>query len=73
MPNSAKEVISQALELAASDRSAVAEAMIASLDMPDSTIDEIWAKEADARLSAFDQGDIEAKTAEEVLSKFHQS
>jgi putative addiction module component (TIGR02574 family) len=71
MTNSAKNVISQALELKASERSVIAEALLASLDSPDHRIDEIWSKEIDARIEAYDRGDIDSIAAEDVFAR-HQ-
>ena len=36
----------------------------------DTTIDEIWAKEAEARLAAYERGEIKALTIEEVFGKY---
>ena len=73
MSNSAKTVISQALELKASERSVVAEALLASLDSPDLRIDEIWSKEADARVEAYNQGEIDTIPAKDVFAKHQKS
>lgn len=73
MTNSAKDVISQALELKASERSVIAEALLASLDSPDHRIDEIWAKEVDARIEAYNRGDIDAISAEDVFARLQTS
>ena len=73
MIESAKIIISQALELKAAERVAVVERLLASLDSPDTNFDAIWAKEADARLDAYDRGEIEAILAEEVFAKYQKS
>ena len=73
MTNSAKDVISQALELKASERSVIAEALLASLDSPDLRIDEVWSKEADARIEAYNRGEIEAVSAKDVFARHQKS
>ncbi len=73
MTNSAKDVISQALELKASDRSVVAEALLASLDSPDLQIDEVWSKEADARVEAYNRGEIDTIEAKDVFARHQRS
>jgi hypothetical protein len=48
------------------------EKLISSLDIPDSTIDSIWAKEADTRIEAFENGEIESISAEKVFEKYRK-
>ena len=70
MTESANIILNQALELTASERSDVAEKLLSSLDTPDSRMDSIWAKEADARVEAFERGEIGSSSAEEVFKKY---
>ena len=70
MTNSATCVIDQALKLKASERAAIAERLLLSLDAPDSEMDAAWAREADARVEAHDRGDIESVPAEDVFAKY---
>jgi len=63
-------IMNQALELSASERSDLVEKLLTSLDEPDSAIDAIWAQEANARVEAFEKGELESKSAEEVFSKY---
>lgn len=72
MTNLAESVISQALELNASERSTLVERLLASLDVPDPSIDEIWEKEADARVEAFNRGEISAVPASTVFQKYNK-
>lgn len=73
MTHSATDVIDQALKLKASERAAVAEQLLRSLDIPDAAIDAAWAQEADARVEAHDRGDIESIPAEDVFAKYQSS
>lgn len=52
----ATTVISKALHLRPAERFAVIEALIRSLDNPDSAIDKAWAVEAEKRLKAYKSG-----------------
>ena len=70
MTEPANTILNQALELTASERSDVAEKLLSSLDTPDSRIDSIWAKEADARVEAFERGELGSSSAEEVFRKY---
>jgi putative addiction module component (TIGR02574 family) len=73
MTHAANTILNRALELSASERADVAERLLFSLDSPDSNIDAIWAKEADARVDAYENGKVESISAEEVFEKYHRS
>lgn len=66
-------VLEQALQLSAAEKSQVIEALLMSLDQPDPEIDKVWATEAEARLAAFDDGHVDAVSAESVLGKYSKS
>lgn len=70
MTNPANSIIDQALKLKPSERAAVAERLLMSLDVPDPEIDAAWAQEADARVEAYDRGEIESIPAEDVFAKY---
>ncbi len=72
MAASANTILNQALKLSSSERAKVVEKLISSLDTPDSTIDSIWAKEADTRIEAFEKGEIESISAEKVFEKYQK-
>ena len=72
MTNSANSILNQALELSALERADVAERLLFSLETPNSKIDAIWAKEVDARVEAYEKGEIKAVSAEEVFDKYQQ-
>lgn len=69
MENAAKALVDRALELPASERIALAEELLKSLDRPDQELDELWAKEADSRLEAFENGDLKAIPMNDVFAK----
>ncbi|MGH8426465.1 MAG: addiction module protein [Gammaproteobacteria bacterium] len=70
MSDSTASVINQALKLKASERAAVAEQILLSLDVPNPEIDAAWAQEADARVEAHERGEIESIPAEDVFAKY---
>lgn len=70
MPVESRQVREDALRLSATERAALAEALLESLNQPDPRIDELWAKEAERRLSAFEAGETEAIPVEEVFREF---
>jgi putative addiction module component (TIGR02574 family) len=62
------QVLEDALALPPSERAEVVERLLASLDGPtDPRIDELWAREAEERLDAFERGEIAAAPAEDVF------
>jgi putative addiction module component (TIGR02574 family) len=73
MKESADTILHQALELSASERSEIVEKLLSSLQEEDSALNAVWALEADARIEAFDRGDIDCIAAEEVFGKYRKS
>jgi len=47
----------------------VVEGLIKSLDEPDSSLDAIWAEEAEKRLKAYRSGDLEGIPMEEIFKE----
>ena len=63
-------VIKEALTLRPSEKAQLIDTLISTLDKPDSEIDELWAKEAEDRIDAYDQGKLKAVSLEKVLQKY---
>ena len=66
---SSKDILEQALKLKPTERFLVVEGIIKSLDEPDSSLDAIWADEAEKRLKAYRTGTLKAIPIEEVFMK----
>lgn len=60
----------QAVQLPPEERMALVERILDSLDEPDSTLDALWAKEADDRLTAYRRGEIRAVALSDVIAKY---
>ncbi len=73
MTQAVNTILNHALELTAAERADVVEQLLFSLDRPDSKMDAIWAKEADARVEAYYKGEIETIPAQEVFEKYRSS
>lgn len=71
MGDTVESVINQALGLPSLERALVAEQLLLSLDRPDSEIDELWAKEAEARIDALNRGELRKVSADEVFGKYN--
>jgi putative addiction module component (TIGR02574 family) len=65
-------IFEQALTLSPKDRAALVEKLLASLDQPDPAIDELWVKEAEDRIKAYEAGELEAVSAEDVFKKYEK-
>ena len=63
-------ILKEALTLSPSEKAQLIDKLISSLDKPDKEIDELWAKEAEDRIDAYDQGKIKAVSLEKVLQKY---
>ena len=64
-----KDVLEQALKLKPDERFTVVEGIIKSLDEPDTSLDEIWAEEAEKRLKAYRAGNLEGIPMEEIFKE----
>lgn len=63
------ELVDRALKLKPRDKIFLLEAIVESLDKPDKYIQEVWLKEAQARLSAHRKGITKGVPVEEVLGE----
>ncbi len=63
-------IFKEALKLTPSEKAQLIDKLISNLDKPDKEIDELWAREAEDRLNAYDQGRIKAISLERVLQKY---
>lgn len=64
------EVLKEALALRPAEKVELIDKLLLSLDKPDKDIDELWAREAESRIDAYDQGKIKAVDLETVLKKY---
>jgi putative addiction module component (TIGR02574 family) len=69
MATSAKSLLHQALRLPPNERAALVETLILSLDKPDPSLDALWLKEAEDRLTAYHSGELGAVDAEQVFAE----
>ncbi len=65
-----QQILKEALTLAPKNRASLVEKLLASLDQPDKAIDELWAKEAESRIDAYETGNMKAISAEHVFEKY---
>ena len=70
MSHETKTLIERARALPPQDRIALVEDVLDSLDHADSQIDQLWAREASDRLTAYRRGELAAKDLGEIVSKY---
>ncbi len=64
------KILEEALTLKPAEKAELIDRLISSLDKPDTEIDELWAKEAENRIDAYERGEIKAVGLEKVLEKY---
>jgi putative addiction module component (TIGR02574 family) len=68
-----EQILQQALALSPQDRAEIVERLLASFQVPpDPHLDELWAREAEDRLDAYDRGELGAVPAEEVFARIER-
>ena len=65
-----KDVIEKALSLKPLEKADLVDRLLSSLDQPDQAITELWAKEAESRLDAYEKRKLKTVSLEKVLSKY---
>ena len=63
-------IFREALTLKPSEKEQLIDKLISTLDKSDKEIDELWVKEAEDRIDAYDQGRIKGISLEKVLQKY---
>ncbi|GMV94998.1 MAG: hypothetical protein AMXMBFR82_47760 [Candidatus Hydrogenedentota bacterium] len=66
---SVKDLLDEAMKLKPEDRFTLVDGLIKSLDEPDKNLDEIWAEEAERRLTAYREGRLKGVPMEEIFRK----
>jgi len=64
------KVLKEALTLKPAEKAELIDKLLSSLDKPDGEIDDLWAKEAESRIDAYERGSIKAVTLERVLERY---
>ena len=63
-------ILEEALALRPSQKAELIDKLLSSLDKSDKEIDELWAKEAENRIDAYDRGNIKAIALDKILEKY---
>ena len=70
MPGNINHIMEEVMDLSPAERVKLVSSILTSLDEPDVEIDALWQKEADDRISAYKNGEIKARSLQEVLAKY---
>lgn len=74
MDSQAQQILQEALRLSPMERAELVEGILASFVFPArKAIDESWAKEAEDRIDAYENGEIQSRTAAEVFARIEGS
>jgi putative addiction module component (TIGR02574 family) len=73
MSGEVQELLQGALALPLSERASLVEALLSSFERPDPRVDELWAREAEERLTAFKAGKSQRIPAEDVFAEQDRS
>ena len=68
MSNTQLKIIEEAIQLSPRERADIADALLKSLDQPDSEIDKAWAEEAERRVNSLDT--TTTLSSKEVYSRY---
>ena len=73
MSASSDQILKEALALPLQERAELVERLLATFQSPTNPlIDELWARESEDRLDAYDRGELNAVPAEEVFDRIKQ-
>ena len=73
MSSSSDQILRDALALPPQERAVLLERLLASFQSaPDPNLDELWIREAEDRLDAYDRGELKAVPMEEVFERIKQ-
>jgi putative addiction module component (TIGR02574 family) len=73
MSSSSEQVLKEALALPLQERVELVEQLLATFQSPpDPELDELWVRESEDRLDAYDRGDLKAVPSEEVFDRINR-
>ena len=70
MNPTAETLSAEAVQLPPVERMALVDHILDSLDEPDTSVDALWAKEADDRLTAYRRGAVRAVALSDMVTKY---
>jgi putative addiction module component (TIGR02574 family) len=71
MTANAEQLLADALQLPPGERAQLAERLFSSLDISQDELDRLWAKEADSRIDAYEDGRIKTISSSRVFKNIY--
>ena len=65
-----KDILKEAISLDPIEKAQLVDSLISSLDKSDEALDQLWANEAESRLTAYKDEKIKSVSLSDVLSKY---
>jgi putative addiction module component (TIGR02574 family) len=73
MSANAEKILQEALNLPPEDRAEVIDGLLYTFqEPPDPELDQLWAREAEDRIDAYDRGELGSVSAEKVFARIEQ-
>jgi len=73
MSPQAREVLAEALKLPPTERAELVEQILSSFEFPDrEKVEQLWSREAEDRVSAYERGEIGARSAGRVFGEIEK-
>lgn len=70
MTDAIETLCAQVVQFPPEERVQMVERILDSLDEPDASLDALWAKEVDSRLTAYRRGEVRTVSLSEVIAKY---
>ena len=71
--NKKNELLKELLVLSPQEKASIIDELLKSLDKPDAEIDKLWKQESEARIDAYEKGQLKSVSIEEVFSKYKKT
>jgi putative addiction module component (TIGR02574 family) len=69
----AREIYQKAISLKPQEQAELVDKLLDHLDSPDKAIDDLWKNESENRIDAYEQGNLNAVTLNEIIAKYKQA
>ncbi|NTW84450.1 MAG: addiction module protein [Chlorobiaceae bacterium] len=69
----AREIYQKAISLKPQEQAELVDKLLDHLDSPDKEIDDLWKKEPEHRVDAYEQSNLKAVSLNEIIAKYKQA
>ncbi|MDZ7681632.1 MAG: addiction module protein [Fodinibius sp.] len=68
--NEKNKILNKALKMSPAERAEIVDQLLQSLDKPDEEIDALWKEEVENRINAYETGNAQTVSVQEMLEKY---